>query len=173
MTASVGLTQLNRANPQILADAFRAMYQAGYGTDTAVIGVGDLINKLIALANQGSGSTAASRAATYAGTATAGDVLTLTIDGVAFAHTVVDGTSVTTAMTEMKTALNADEDFAARYVASNAAGVLTVTALRKGTGMNGTTFAASKVGTGTFTAAGATMTGGLLLDDILPLADAA
>ena len=64
----------------------------------------------------------------------------------------------------MKTALNADEDFAARYVASNAAGVLTVTALRKGTGMNGTTFAASKVGTGTFTAAGATMTGGLLLD---------
>jgi phage tail sheath gpL-like len=172
MTASVGLTALNRANPQLLPDAFRAMYQAGYGTDTAVIGIGDLLNQLIALANQGSGSTAASRAATYGGTATAGDVLTLTIDGVDFAHTVVDDTSVTTAMAEMVAALNADDTFSARYTASNAAGVITATAKRKGTGMNGTTFVASKVGTGTFVAAGATMTGGLLLDDILPIADA-
>ena len=171
MSASMGLTQLNYANPHNVADCLRALKQAGYGTDSDIIGLGDLLNLIIALANQGSNSVAASRVATYGGTATAGDVLTLTIGGVAFVHTVVDGTSVTTAMTEMKNALNADEGFSARYVATNSAGALTVTAKRKGAGMTGTTFVAAVTGVGTFVAAGATMTGGTLLDDILPIAD--
>lgn len=167
------LATLNNGDPNRLHDAFRAIDQAGYDVtkDTAVGGFGDLINKLIALANQGSGSTAASVTATYGGTATTGDILNISIDGEAYTYTVADGTSVTTAITGMKTALNADADFAKRWTASNAAGVLTITAKRKGVGYNGKAFSVTKTGTGTWVAGAAALAGGLLLDDILPIAD--
>lgn len=162
----LGLRELNHPSPGILSAVLTAIACAGFGA-TGTLGFGDLLNQLIAQGNQGSSSAAASQTATYAGTATAGDVLTLVLDGVTYNWTVVDGTSVTTAMTEMKNGLNAIAAFAAAYTASNVAGVLTVTAKRKGAGFNTKTFAASKVGTGTFTAGAATFAGGTGVDDIL------
>lgn len=166
-----GLSEIDLANPNNFHDCLRAIKREGFGETDSESGLGTLINLLIAQGNQSSSSVAAARAVTYAGTATAGDVLTLNLDGEAYSHTVVDGTTVTTAMTEMKVALNADPDYSARWLASNVAGVLTSTALRKGVGANSWLFSASKVGTGTFVAAGATFTGGSGVDDLLPIVD--
>lgn len=132
-------------------------------------GLGTLLNRIIAVANQGSSSVGATRVVTYGGTATADDELTITIDGEAYTHIVVDGTTATTAATEMRTALNLDPTFAARWLATNTAGAITIAALQKGVQGNAFSFVASKVGTGTFVAAGALMTGGSGANDIAPI----
>jgi phage tail sheath gpL-like len=167
---ALGLRELNNPTPGVLSSVLAAITCAAFGA-SATVPFGDLVNKLIAQGNQGSSSTAAARTATVAGTVAAGDVLTLTIGGVAFPHTIVDGTDATSAATEYKNSLNADATFSAAYTASNAAGVITITAKRKGTGGNAITFAAAKTGSGgtTFTAAGATLTGATGVDDLLAI----
>jgi phage tail sheath gpL-like len=166
----MGLAELNNPTASQLTAALAAISLAGFGL-TGTMKFGDMLNKLIAQGNQGSSSTAAAQTATVAGTVAAGDVLTLTVGGVAYPHTIVDGTSATTAATEYKNALNADPVFSKAYVASNAAGVLTITALRKGTAGNAIALAAAKTGVGgtTFTAGGATLAGATGVDDLLAI----
>ena len=171
MTTPLGLTDLNNANPHTLADNFRNLVGPG-------LAIGDYLNTVADRLNALSTATAAARTCTIAGTVTADDILSLALvapDGFSFSydHQIVNATSATTAADELEAALEADADFASRYTVNNTAGVLTITALRKGTAENATTFVVAKTGGGstTFVAAGATLTGGAGSDDILAIID--
>lgn len=169
---SRGLSEIDNASPHNLLDCLRSVQQGPLSNGEAKTGLGSLLNKMIAQGNNESTSIGSWQTVTYGGTATAGDDLAIEIDGETYSHVVVDDTTVTTAMTEMKTALNADTTFAARWLASNVAGVLKITDIvRKGTSSNGYTFNIDSTSTGTWVKAGATTAHATGVDDIMLLVD--
>lgn len=167
-----GLSELNRANLNNLPDLLRLVK----GPD---VPIGTLLNKIIATANAGNAAAvAAAQTATVAGTVAADDELTVTLtppgyDAFSVMHKIVDGTSATTAGTELKNALNANSTFARWFVATNVAGVVTITAKYKGPAMNATKLAVAKTGAGstTITAGAATFASGAGTDDTHLLID--
>jgi phage tail sheath gpL-like len=167
--AQFGLADLNKADPSNLADCMRSI--AGPN-----MGIGDLLNAIIAKINQPADSTAAAATVTIAGTMHTGDVVTTTVGGNAVAYTLVAGDSTATlAAANIVAALNANAAMAALVTATNSAGVITLTAKRKGTGFNATALTAVVSGAGattTATAQAATFgaaTAGTGLDDILAI----
>ncbi len=108
----------------------------------------------------GSLVTAAKGTVTIAGTFHAGDIITVTVGGVATAYTVVAGdTNVAGIAASLATALNSNSAFSAIAYATVAAAVVTIVSKA----LNTTTLTSAVSGAGatvTATASGATLTGG-------------
>jgi hypothetical protein len=169
----MGLSELNRANPQNLADNLRALKLSNGES----MGIGTYLNVLAAQANQKVASTAAAATVTIAAPA-AGDQVLIDVGTASFAYTLSagDAASATAAATAVRTALNANAAMALILLASNAAGVITLTALKKGVGFNDKVLRAQKYGVGstTVTPQAATFgaaTAGTGADDALPIVD--
>ncbi len=110
---------------------------------------------------------------TIAGTAQTGDVINCVIDGI-MVEIVVATATVTAAAVLLKNAINANVSLGARFLATNSAGVVTITALATGVAGNVTltTLASGAGATTTSTASGAALTGGVTGDSVTTLATA-
>ncbi len=161
MASALGLVELNRSDPNQLADCLRNLH----GPE---MGIGDYLNLIATKLNLLSTSGAASRNVTVAGAA-ALDVYKVTVAGNLVTHQMStgDAVSATTAALALLTAINADPIVGALVLATQVAGVITLTAKRKGTGGNAYTLSSSVVGTGTCVSAGALFTGCTGADDML------
>lgn len=165
LTSTNSLAELNRAAPGSLADNLRSISGPG-------VALGDFLNLIVAQGNQGSSSVAASATVTLGGVVHTGDVVTTTVAGTAIPYTLLAGDStLTIAGASVSAALNANATFALSYLATNAAGVVTVTRRRKGTNGNGTTLTAAVTGAGATTTATASgnLAGGTGVDDLLAI----
>lgn len=170
---AMGLTELNRANPQNLADNLRALKLSNGES----MGIGSYLNACAAQAQQKTASTAAAATVTIAAPA-AGDQVLIDVGTASFAYTLTagDAASATAAATAVKNAINANAAMALIVLATNAAGVITLTALQKGTGFNAKVLRAQKYGVGatTVTPQAATFgaaTAGTGADDVLQIVD--
>lgn len=200
--------ELNRADPDRLPDLLRAIPVSGFGV-TTTMGFGDWMLAVASKVNQAALSVAAAATVTIAGTPHAGDITTITVDGIAVTNTsltlavkasgtvqlascrigdvvnvVVNGetisynvgsTNATTEATALKVALNADPTFAALFLASSATDTVTITTLAYGAAGNAYTLTTNIGGLGhttTATASGATLASGVTGDTVTTIAAA-
>jgi phage tail sheath gpL-like len=175
------LAEFNRGNENTVADCHRLM--AGPNQP-----LGSWLNGLAKRANATAGSTAAAATVTLGGVFHAGDAVALTLGnpGLPYFNYANNGGKYTLSYTSQAgdatltgvaasivAAINADPVLNQAVLASNAAGVITLTAKVKGTGFNATTLSTAVTGVGattTSTAQAATFgaaTAGAGSDDVV------
>ncbi len=164
------ITNLNAASTATAAHATVTIGGTAHLGDQVTITVNGFSNFYTSQAP----GTAASGTATVGGTVEVGDVLEVTVAGNLVVYSLVAGDTTTTiAATSLAAALNANATFAASYVATSSAAVVTVTALLPGTAGN-VTLACAVSGhtpTTTLTASGANLTGGAAGDTLNSIAN--
>lgn len=170
------LTELNRQDPNRVHDALRSIADAAGNK-----GLGAWMNSVAAQANALSTSVAATKPLTVAGTPTAADTITMTLTVpfpqlspsapspiVQLIHSLTSGeaASATTAAAALVAAWNALPALAKYVTLNNAAGVITASAVLKGTAGNAFSVTAAKTGAGATTiTAGGALTGGTGVND--------